>query len=96
MLLRPPGVYRPQADTALLADVLRRAGVAAGARVLDVGTGTGAVAVAAARCGAREVVAVESRRARCWRRGATRGCGTCRCGCCAATCSRPWRRSGST
>ncbi len=58
-MLRPPGVYRPQADTALLAGALRRAGVAAGARVLDVGTGTGAMAVAAARCGAREVVAVD-------------------------------------
>ncbi|MFV2172963.1 HemK2/MTQ2 family protein methyltransferase [Actinomadura sp. LOL_016] len=59
LLLRPPGVYRPQTDTALLADVLSRAGVAAGARVLDLGTGTGAVAMAAARCGAREVVAVD-------------------------------------
>ncbi|TDC75504.1 HemK2/MTQ2 family protein methyltransferase [Actinomadura sp. 7K507] len=58
LLLRPPGVYRPQSDTLLLADALRRSGVPAGARVLELGTGTGAVAMAAARGGC-EVVAVD-------------------------------------
>lgn len=58
MLLRPPGVYRPQSDTRLLAEALRGVGVPPGARVLDLGTGTGAVAMAAARHGC-EVVAVD-------------------------------------
>ncbi|MFA1543614.1 HemK2/MTQ2 family protein methyltransferase [Actinomadura monticuli] len=62
MLLRPPGVYRPQSDTSLLTDALTRtlarAGIPAGARVLELGTGTGAVALAAARAGC-DVVAVD-------------------------------------
>ncbi|XRQ15196.1 HemK2/MTQ2 family protein methyltransferase [Actinomadura welshii] len=58
LLLRPPGVYRPQSDTRLLAGALREAGVPKGARVLELGTGTGAVAMAAARGGCR-VVAVD-------------------------------------
>jgi release factor glutamine methyltransferase len=57
LLLRPPGVYRVDHDTHLLADAL-------GDRVrdrsvLDVGTGTGALALAAARAGAAEVTAVD-------------------------------------
>ncbi len=59
LLLRPPGVYRPQADTDLLADALATAGIPYGARVLDVGTGTGALAVAAARAGAGKVTAID-------------------------------------
>ncbi|TDB92300.1 HemK2/MTQ2 family protein methyltransferase [Actinomadura sp. 7K534] len=58
LLLRTPGVYRPQSDTHLLAGALRTAGVPRGARVLELGTGTGAVAMAAAREGCR-VVAVD-------------------------------------
>ncbi|WP_306303184.1 HemK2/MTQ2 family protein methyltransferase [Actinomadura formosensis] len=62
MLLRPPGVYRPQSDTSLLADALTRtlgrSGAPAGTRLLELGTGTGAVALAAARAGC-EVVAVD-------------------------------------
>lgn len=58
LLLRTPGVYRPQSDTRLLAGALRSARIPAGARVLELGTGTGAVAVAAAREGC-EVVAVD-------------------------------------
>ncbi|RKS76529.1 release factor glutamine methyltransferase [Actinomadura pelletieri DSM 43383] len=58
MLLRPPGVYRPQADTRLLAEALCGVGVPAGARLLELGTGTGAVAVTAARVGC-DVVAVD-------------------------------------
>ncbi|XVQ09935.1 HemK2/MTQ2 family protein methyltransferase [Spirillospora sp. CA-255316] len=59
MMLRPPGVYPPQGDTALLCEVAGRTAVLDGARVLDVGTGTGAVALAAARCGAARVTAVD-------------------------------------
>jgi release factor glutamine methyltransferase len=57
LLLRPPGVYRADSDTALLSDVLReRVG---GRHVLDVCTGTGALALAAARAGAVSVTAVD-------------------------------------
>ncbi|WP_037560179.1 HemK2/MTQ2 family protein methyltransferase [Spirillospora albida] len=58
MLLRPPGVYRPQADTALLATTVRDT-VPPGARVLELGTGTGALAVTAARAGAAHVTAID-------------------------------------
>jgi release factor glutamine methyltransferase len=63
-LLRFPGVYRPQADTELLAAAARAAPIPRGGRVLDVCTGSGALAVVAARLGAGEVTAVDvSRRA---------------------------------
>ncbi|MDQ4118283.1 MAG: methyltransferase [Actinomycetota bacterium] len=58
-LVSPPGVYRPQSDTDVLIRALERMGYAAGADVLDLGTGTGAVALAAARSGARSVTAVD-------------------------------------
>jgi release factor glutamine methyltransferase len=57
LLLRPPGVYRVDSDTALLADVLRDR--VRDRTVLDVGTGTGALALAAARSGAAAVTAVD-------------------------------------
>jgi release factor glutamine methyltransferase len=57
-LFRPPGVYRPQEDTWLLAESLRTT-TTIGVRVLDVGTGTGALALTAARGGAGQVVAVD-------------------------------------
>jgi release factor glutamine methyltransferase len=52
-LWTPPGVYAPQADTYLLARALRAEGVGAGMDVLDVGTGSGALALLAAGLGAR-------------------------------------------
>jgi release factor glutamine methyltransferase len=60
----PPGVFRPPSDTWLLADALREQTLPPGATVLDLCTGSGALAIAAARRGAREVMAVDvSRRA---------------------------------
>ncbi|RRO16732.1 methyltransferase domain-containing protein [Saccharopolyspora rhizosphaerae] len=58
-LLRTSAVYRPQGDTWLLARALGDAGIKPGSRVLDVGTGTGFLALTAARAGAREVTAVD-------------------------------------
>ena len=63
-LLRPPGVYRPQEDTWLLAEAMAKAAVPSGSRALDICAGTGALAIEAARCGAAQVVATDvSRRA---------------------------------
>jgi release factor glutamine methyltransferase len=59
LLLRPPGVYRADWDTALLAGLLGEPDRVRGRRVLDVGTGTGALALAAARGGAESVTAVD-------------------------------------
>jgi release factor glutamine methyltransferase len=59
MLMRPPGVYRAESDTEVLVDEMLRGGHAAGRDVLDVGTGTGAIAIAAARAGANSVTAVD-------------------------------------
>lgn len=57
-LIAPPGVYRPQADTLLLADALAREPLRSGAKVVEIGTGTGALALRAAARGA-EVTAVD-------------------------------------
>jgi release factor glutamine methyltransferase len=61
---RLPGVFRPRSDTWLLAAALRRQPQLRGGAVLDVCTGSGALAIAAALAGARAVTAVDvSRRA---------------------------------
>lgn len=63
-LVALPGVFRPISDTWLLADALDREELPRGARVLDLCSGSGALAVRAALGGAREVTAVDvSRRA---------------------------------
>jgi methylase of polypeptide subunit release factors len=59
-----PGVFRPHSDTWLLARCLRGQALPRAASVLDVCTGSGALAVAAARHGAGDVTAIDvSRRA---------------------------------
>ncbi|HZF91718.1 HemK2/MTQ2 family protein methyltransferase [Streptomyces sp.] len=58
-----PGVYRPQEDTSLLAAALSDEPLPPDASVLDVGTGSGALALEAARRGARVTAVDVSRRA---------------------------------
>jgi release factor glutamine methyltransferase len=58
-LVRLPGVFRPRSDSWLLAAVLRSRPQLRGGTVLDVCTGSGAIAVAAALAGARAVTAVD-------------------------------------
>lgn len=59
-----PGVFHPRSDTWLLADVVRQQDALRGADVLELGTGSGAIAVAAAKGGAKSVTVVDvSRRA---------------------------------
>lgn len=59
MLIRLPGTYPAQGDTALLTRTLARRGLAEGRDVLDVCTGGGAIALAAAGAGAGSVTAVD-------------------------------------
>jgi len=58
-LIVPPGVFRPLSDTWMLAEALRTAIVTPRASVLDLCAGSGALAIAAAQRGAREVTAVD-------------------------------------
>ncbi|WP_179470397.1 HemK2/MTQ2 family protein methyltransferase [Mycolicibacterium vinylchloridicum] len=54
-----PGVYVPQHDSQLLIEAMTRSGAVTGRHVLDLCTGSGAVAVAAAQLGARTVTAFD-------------------------------------
>ena len=65
-LIVPPGVFRPISDTRLLALALEREELRPGARVLDLCTGSGALAVGAALGGPREVWAVDVSRRAVW------------------------------
>ncbi|MFI0538213.1 HemK2/MTQ2 family protein methyltransferase [Streptomyces sp. WSLK1-3] len=72
-----PGVYSPQEDTALLAGALSEEPLPPGADVLDVGTGTGTLALQAAHRGSRVTAvdvswrAVCTARANAWLTGAS-------------------------
>lgn len=59
MLLCPPGVYRAQSDTTMLAHTATEGGYARGRDVLDMCTGSGALALAAWKAGAASVTAVD-------------------------------------
>jgi release factor glutamine methyltransferase len=65
-LLRPPGVYRPQGDTHLLARAQADAGIPPGGAVLDIGCGTGVLSVHAARLAPRAMTAVDVSRRAVW------------------------------
>jgi release factor glutamine methyltransferase len=65
-LTRLPGVYRPQDDTWLLAEALDEAGIRPGAAVLDIGCGTGALSVAAARTKPRSITSIDVCRRAVW------------------------------
>ncbi|MFD8379660.1 HemK2/MTQ2 family protein methyltransferase [Streptomyces sp. NPDC059679] len=65
----PPGVYRPQTDTGLLRRALHRERITSRTEVLDLCTGSGALALEAARRGARVTAADIS-----WRALATAWC----------------------
>ncbi|MFI8101123.1 HemK2/MTQ2 family protein methyltransferase [Streptomyces sp. NPDC086023] len=58
-LVALPGVYRPQADSRLLEAAVAREDIGPGRSVLDIGTGTGVVALRAAESGAA-VTAVDA------------------------------------
>jgi release factor glutamine methyltransferase len=58
-VVAPPGVYPPQEDSQLLIDALQNSGLAPGRRVVDLGAGSGVLAIAAATMGARDVTAFD-------------------------------------
>jgi release factor glutamine methyltransferase len=58
-LVTPPGVFKPISDTWLLADALDREPLPPTARVLDLCSGSGALAIRAALAGPRAVTAID-------------------------------------
>ncbi len=65
-LVRPFGVYLPQADSWLLGQALGSAGIPPGGDVLDIGCGTGVLSILAARTRPRSVTAVDVSRRAVW------------------------------
>ncbi|WP_326701447.1 methyltransferase [Streptomyces sp. NBC_01754] len=62
-LVTLPGVYAPQHDTQLLMEAVNREEIGPGTEVLDLGTGSGALALHAAQRGARVTAVDVARRA---------------------------------
>jgi release factor glutamine methyltransferase len=62
-IVAPPGVFRPISDSRMLAAAVARERMKAGARLLDVCTGSGMLAVAGALCGAQSTAVDVSRKA---------------------------------
>ncbi|MGB7362100.1 MAG: HemK2/MTQ2 family protein methyltransferase [Rhodococcus sp. (in: high G+C Gram-positive bacteria)] len=69
-----PGVYAPREDSRFLCEVMAASAAPTDLRVLDLCTGTGVLAIEAARLGARDVVAydIDEASAACARRNAER------------------------
>ncbi len=59
IVVTDPGVYAPQHDSRLLIEALQKTNLAPGRHVLDLCTGSGVVAVAAAQLGALSVTAID-------------------------------------
>nr|WP_085200131.1 HemK2/MTQ2 family protein methyltransferase [Mycobacterium fragae] len=70
------GVYPPQEDSQLLVDTMERTGLVPGRRVLDLCTGSGYIAIAAAELGAASVTAFDicPRAVRCSQGNAVHAC----------------------
>jgi release factor glutamine methyltransferase len=66
LLIRPPGVYPPQNDTWLLGKALTMAGFHPGATLLEIGCGTGALSVLAARTSPASITSVDVSRRAVW------------------------------
>jgi release factor glutamine methyltransferase len=65
-IFTPPGVFQPRSDTWMLVDAVRRATLPPRAAALDLCSGSGAVAVAAALRGVRSATAVDVHRRSAW------------------------------
>lgn len=65
-MLRLPGVYEPESDTHLLLRAALSQDMPPNARVLDVGTGTGRLALGMAESGAADVTAIDVSRRAVW------------------------------
>jgi release factor glutamine methyltransferase len=65
-IFTPPGVFQPRSDSLMLADAVRRVTLDPRAKVLDLCSGSGVVAVTAAMRGVRSVTAADVHRLSLW------------------------------